>query len=223
MKTRTIISTTAFAALLAGPAFAQSIGTSSEPVTVTTQASGGLASVPVVPSGFGVQVGGGVTAFSRQGARNDFGTGGYWDARAVLGTRSFIGAELAYTGSARDVNTAGVSNNTALLGNGAEAVVRGNLPLWTGSVRTEPFVFGGAGWTNYHLVNNDANTSAVKNNANELVIPFGAGVSAEYRHFTADARFTYRALFGDTLVPTANGDHLDLQNWSAGLTLGYEL
>ena len=59
--------------------------------------------------------------------------------------------------------------------------------------------------------------------SNEFVIPFGTGVSAEYRHFTADARFTYRAVFGDTLVPTTNGDHLDLQNWSAGLTLGYEL
>jgi hypothetical protein len=30
-------------------------------------------------------------------------------------------------------------------------------------------------------------------------------------------------MFSNDLVPTANGDHLDMQSWSAGLTLGYEL
>jgi hypothetical protein len=223
MRIQVIISATGFAALLAGPAFAQSNGMN-EPTTISRPQGSGLAAVPIAPTGLGLQVGGGVTAFSRQSARDDFGTGGYWDARATLGTRSFIGAELAYTGSARDVKSAGLSDDAALLGNGAEAVIRGNLPVQAGNLRVEPFLFGGVGWTYYQLVKNDgANTSGIKDNANAFVIPFGAGLSAGYDHFIVDARFTYRAVFDDKLVPTSNDDHLDLQNWSAGLTLGYEL
>ena len=89
----------------------------------------------------------------------------------------------------------------------------------------EPFVFGGAGWTYFQVVNEDSNTSSLKQHANALSIPFGTGVSAAFDHFTVDARFTYRPVFDDKLVPQTGGgrDHEDLQNWSAGLTLGYEL
>ena len=58
---------------------------------------------------------------------------------------------------------------------------------------------------------------------NAFVIPFGAGVSASYDHFLIDARFTYRGVFDDKLVAAGNNDSLDLQNWSAGLTVGYQL
>jgi hypothetical protein len=44
-----------------------------------------------------------------------------------------------------------------------------------------------------------------------------------YDHFIVDARFTYRAVFDDKLARTTGDDSLDLQNWAAGLTLGYEL
>jgi hypothetical protein len=46
-----------------------------------------------------------------------------------------------------------------------------------------------------------------------------------YNHLLVDARFTYRAVFDDKLVPMTGGDrdHADLQNWSAGLTVGYQL
>ena len=56
------------------------------------------------------------------------------------------------------------------------------------------------GWTYYQLVNEDSNTSNVKDHANALSIPFGAGVSVAYNHFTVDARFTYRSVFDDDLV-----------------------
>jgi hypothetical protein len=183
-----------------------------------------LATTPVVRTGFSFQLGGGVTAFSRQETRNTFGTGGYWDARAILGSRSFLGAELAYIGSARDATASGLTGG-ALLGDGAEAAVRVNLPIEQQRLLIEPFVFGGVGWTYYQIVNEDSNTSNVKDHANALSIPFGAGVSAAYDHFTVDARFTYRSVFDDKLVPLTAGDrdHEDLQNWSAGLTVGYEL
>src|SRR3954471_2584235 len=89
MTIKTIVSTTtasAVAALLAGPAFAQAgaaIGGTSESAVISdTHRGSSLADVPLVPNGFAVQAGGGATAFTRHGARNEFGTGGYWDARA---------------------------------------------------------------------------------------------------------------------------------------------
>ena len=226
MKTPTITRALLIAAVmtpaLAAPALAETTNPSNgngEPGI-----SRSLSTVPVAPTGFGVQVGGGVTGFTRQDARDRFSTGGYWDARAVLGTDSFVGAELAYVGSARDISASGVTGNAALLGNGAEAVARANLPLWAGALRVTPFLFGGVGWTYYNIVNSDANTSNIKDHANALDIPFGAGVGLGYAHFTVDARFTYRAVFDDKLVRTAgSNDSLDLQNWSGGLTLGYEL
>jgi hypothetical protein len=214
MKIRSLFSATALAALLAGPAMAQE----SQPTV-----SGSLAATPVVPTGLSLQAGGGVTGFSREESRDRFGTGGYWDVRAVLGTRSFLGAELAYVGSARQAGAAGLDSDASLVGNGVEAVARGNLPLQLNDrFRLTPFVFGGAGWTYYQVVNSDANASAIKDNANAFVIPFGAGISASYRHFTADARFTYRSVFDDDLVAMNDGHHADLQNWAAGLTVGYE-
>jgi len=116
-----------------------------------------------------------------------------------------------------------VTGNAALLGNGAEAVARGNLPLTAGALRVTPFLFGGVGWTYYNVVNSDSNTSNIKDHANALTIPFGAGVGLSYAHLLVDARFTYRAVFDDKLVPTTGGDSLDLQNWSGGLTIGYQL
>jgi hypothetical protein len=219
MKTRTLTGSLVIAALFAAPAMAQTNGNGSPPATV----EGSLSAVPVAPTGFGLQLGGGVTGFSRQGARDRFGTGGYWDVRATLGTDSFIGAELAYVGSARDINATGVTGNAALLGNGAEAVARANLPLSAGRLRVTPFLFGGVGWTYYNIVNSDANTSNIKDHANALTIPFGAGVGLSYAHLLVDARFTYRAVFDDKLVPTTGSDSQDLQNWSGGLTIGYEL
>ncbi len=218
MKTRTLTGTLVMAALVAAPALAQSNGN-----TQSATVEGSLSAVPVAPTGFGLQLGGGVTGFSRQDARNQFGTGGYWDVRATLGTDSFIGAELAYVGSARDINASGVTGNAALLGNGAEALARANLPLTAGAMRVTPFLFGGVGWTYYNVVNSDSNTSNIKDHANALTIPFGAGVGLSYAHLLVDARFTYRAVFDDKLVPTTGSDSLDLQNWSGGLTIGYQL
>jgi len=233
MKTSTFITSLASSLALSGlfaaaPALAQqaeaepNIPTSES--TPTVSRAGSLAATPVVPTGFAFQVGGGVTAFSRQQTRDTFGTGGYWDARAILGSRSFLGAELAYIGSARDATATGLSGGR-LLGNGAEAAGRVNLPIEQQRLLVEPFLFGGVGWTYYQIVNADSNSSNIKGHANALSIPFGAGVSAAYNHFTVDARFTYRSVFDDKLVPLTGGDrdHEDLQNWSAGLTVGYEL
>ena len=224
MKTQSLVAGLLLGALAAAPALAQTNSNSSNNNSNSEQSvSRSLATVPVAPTGLGLQLGGGVTGFTRHDARDRFGTGGYWDVRAVLGTDSFIGAELSYVGSARDINATGVTGNAALIGNGAEAVARANLPLTAGALRVEPFLFGGVGWTYYNIVNSDTNSSTIKDGANALTIPFGAGVGLAYQHFILDARFTYRAVFDDKLVATGGDNSLDLQNWSGGLTLGYEL
>ena len=223
MKTHNMTGSLLLAALVAAPALALAQTSGNNNGAGEPNVSGSLSTVPVAPRGLQLQLGGGVTGFTRQDARDRFGTGGYWDVRAVLGTDSFLGAELSYVGSAREVNAAGVTGNAALVGNGAEAVARANLPLSSGSLRIEPFLFGGVGWTYYNIVNSESNSSDIKDHANALTIPFGAGVSLAYAHFIVDARFTYRAVFDDNLVATSGGDNLDLQNWSGGLTLGYEL
>ncbi len=228
MKTSMIITSLALSGLVAAaPAMAQDAESTPAPeaAPTTVSRSASLATTPVVPTGFAFQVGGGVTAFSRQETRDTFGTGGYWDARAIVGNRSFLGAELAYVGSARDATASGLTGSGRLLGNGAEAAVRVNLPIAQERLLVEPFLFGGVGWTYYQVVNETGNSSNVKDHANALSIPFGAGIGAAYDHFTVDARFTYRSVFDDKLVPLTGGDrdHEDLQNWSAGLTVGYEL
>ena len=217
MNKKTILSITLVSALSAGAALAE------EPRNPSAQAeTSALADAPVVPSGWAVQAGGGVTGFTSESTRNGFGTGGYWDARAILGTRSILGAEMAYVGSARQINGNNLAEESQLVGNGAEAVGRVNLPLSAGSLRITPFAFGGVGWTYYQVVNGTFNSALMKEDAHAFVIPFGAGASLDYDHYKLDARFTYRGVFDDDLAAKAGGGHQDLQNWSAGLMAGYE-
>ncbi|MES1207601.1 MAG: hypothetical protein ABUS79_16820 [Pseudomonadota bacterium] len=222
MKTNHLMLAIAFTTGASAVAVAQPSNDNAGDTPVLSRPAGPLADVPVIPAGFALQAGGGVTSFSRQAARDDFKTGGYWDVRATVGNRSFIGAELAYVGSAREIQTAGASSSPALVGNGGEAVARANLPLQLGVVQLTPFAFGGVGWTHYQVASGDVGTN-IKRNSNSGVVPFGAGADLVYGHFVVDARFTYRTLFKNTVVQTDSGDHLDMQNWSAGLTAGYEL
>jgi hypothetical protein len=185
--------------------------------------TGSLARVSVLPVGFGMQLGGGVTAFTGAAAADMLGTGAYWDLRAVLGTRSFLGAELAYVGSARQVTAAGF-DASSMIGNGAEAVVRANLPLQLQAVRLVPFAFGGFGWTGYQLMSADPDGPGVANEAKVITIPVGVGVGVSYQNFTVDARFTYRPAFEDDLVTRPGDDSAaDLESWAAGVTVGYEI
>lgn len=171
--------------------------------------------------GISVQAGGGVTNFTLERARDTTGIGGFWEARAVLGTRRILGLEAAYVGSARELGASGLSNSAALVGHGVEAALRLNVPILVYGALVEPFAFGGLGWTRYGLVSEGVNTSRIAGSDNVGVVPFGGGLAIGYRGFIADARFTYRMTFEDeTLLP--GSDAAALQNWGVGLLLGYE-
>jgi hypothetical protein len=171
------------------------------------------------PSGYGaaVELGGGVTDFSGSTARGLTSTGGSWNLRLALGTRSILGMEAAYVGSAQNITVAGLDPNAALLGNGAEGVLRLNAPLVYRGGLVEPFGFGGAGWTHYNIVNDNFNMSGIREKDNVITVPFGGGIAASFAGFIFDARFTYRVLFDQDLFGNANMD-----NWNVSANIGSE-
>jgi hypothetical protein len=174
--------------------------------------------------GVSVQGGGGVTNFTSGRTRDFTDVGGYWDVRAVLGTRSYAALEAAYVGNAQNIDAPGLDPNASLVGHGAEGDLRLQLPMMVESVLLEPFAFGGLGWMRYGLTNDNFNTSIVNSADNVLTVPFGAGVAVGYRGLMVDARFTYRQTFDDDNlfpVPSESG-WADLQTWAAGLMLGFE-
>jgi hypothetical protein len=175
------------------------------------------------PMGTSFQVGGGVTNFASQRTRDLTSLGGYWDARAVVGTRTALGLELAYVGNASGLTAPGLDPGAVLIGNGVEADLRLQAPLLSsGGTLVEPFLFGGVGWVYYSVRNDGFNHSIVKEHDNVATVPFGGGLALGRRGFMLDLRFTYRQTFNEDLFPGASGK-ADLQNWAAGAMLGFEL
>ncbi len=169
----------------------------------------------LTPLGEYVLFGGGVTDFKESAVKDRFDVGGTWDARLGIGSRSFVGAELAYVGSALNAKGSG----SDLLTNGAEAVLRLQYPYATGAWLVEPFAFGGIGWS--HLSLRDA-APGVKDSDEIGVVPFGGGVTVGYDRFLLDARFTYRTSFNEDL-PLATGlAPASMERWSVGASVGYE-
>lgn len=180
-----------------------------------------------LPSQIGVAIslGGGVTNFFSSNTRDQTNVGGQWDVRALIGSRYFAGLELAYVGTAQDIDAVGLDPDATLVGNGGEAALRLQLPFEFGvgnEYALTPFVLGGIGWRYYSLVNEDFNTSNVSDNDTIGTIPLGAGLAFGYRGLLVDARFTYRPTFSEDLFINQEGENADLQNWAVGLTLGYE-
>jgi len=180
----------------------------------------GYAARPV-PSrvGAGLLLGGGYQQFTNSGIRNQTGEGGYWNVRAIVGTREFIGFEAAYVGDARGLTGLGFSNNARLISNGLEGVLRLNVPVVRGYSLIEPFGFVGVGWQHYTINNNNTVLSDVISRDDVLTVPFGGGLEYAYRGFMADARFTYHETYYNNLFGSSGGN---LNNWGVGGQIGFE-
>jgi len=176
------------------------------------------------PLGLALSIGGGINQFSGREMRDATNMGGTWDARVAFGTRSLIGLEAAYVGSAAPINSLGLSDNALLMSNGVEGLARLNV----GTFDFQPFIVGGVAWQRYSIENSTRNTSDFEDSDDVLAIPFGGGVSTyiggRASHFMVDARFIYRSTFNDNLARpgTANAGGNGLSNWSTTLRLGYE-
>jgi len=171
-------------------------------------------------TGFAISAGGGASQFVGTTMRDLTGTAGDWTVRLTLGTRSFIAGEVSYIGSAQSISALGLPNNSDLIGNGAQAVLRLNGTVDYG---VQPFIYGGAAWRHYSLHESGPNLSDVANSTNALEVPLGVGIAGYWNGVMLDARGEYR--FGWTnndIVPTINGDSPKMDRWQATGNIGYE-
>jgi hypothetical protein len=175
----------------------------------------------IPPSMFGVEamLGGGAVGFIDNAVRNTVNTGGSWEARMTFGSRLPVALEGAYVGSAQGINALGLATNANLVGNGVE----GDLRLNFTNYRVQPYIFGGAGWTRYHIYNSATNTSSVNTQDDIGTVPLGAGITIRPTQvFLIDVRGTYRATFDDQMFDRVTNSNNSMQNWNVGGRVGFE-
>ncbi len=182
---------------------------------------------PVLPSVIGIDttVGGGVMGFTDRAMRDELANnvGGLWNVRVALGTHIPLGVEIAYTGTAAQLQTfSGVSNGT-LLGTAVEGMLRWNLRP---DARFTPYFFGGMGWQRYTTVNaiQPRADSGMKSSDDIAEFPVGGGLSFRgMGGFTIDVRGTFHAATDATLLlDPRDGKYASLHTWEAGAAVGYE-
>jgi hypothetical protein len=169
------------------------------------------------PSKIGVDVtlGGGVTGFVGEEARDAASLGGAWEARVAVATRLPVTGEIAYVGSAQPIDALGVDDGAVLLGSAVEGDAR--LNLMDGAI--QPYVLAGVGWTRFDVTNTDTNTSDVADQDDVVHLPLGLGLGYRYQGFLIDARAVYRATANNDLL---GGSDERLDTWSAALRGGFE-
>jgi hypothetical protein len=197
---------------------------SSPPATFSDQGLHGRAAEPRPMSGFGMALtaGAGITDYTQQRARDVTDAGVTWDVRLTLGTRTWVGLDLAYVGSAQSLNVAGLSTDSYLLGNGGEAALRIQYPY--GFVR--PYLLGGIGWQHLSVERADALTVGLLDADNLGIIPFGAGLAlGKVNGFVLDILGTGRVAFDDDLlsrVTASSPDSAHMLSWGVTARLGGE-
>ena len=173
--------------------------------------------------GLSLAFGGGVSDFTNQTMRDTTGTAGTWAVRATLGTKTPLGFEGSYIGSAQSINSLGIDNNAMLVSNGVQGALRLNAVI--GSPIT-PFVFGGVAWSHYDLTNTATNTSAISGSDDLLEVPVGLGLGGSWRGIGYDVRGEMRFATEEDLVPQLSagrdaGSKADMHRWGVNATLGW--
>lgn len=171
-----------------------------------------------------VTAGGGVVGYSNDETNDFIDTGGAYQVRLQVGSRSMLGLELAYVGSANDIEALGLDPDATVLGNGVEGALRYNITV----TKWQPYLLVGAAWKSYSVVNDNFNTSATVNDSDGVFeVPLALGLTwhqapAGENGLVADARLDYRLSAGNDLLGGANGGGPDLNNWVATLRAGWE-
>ncbi len=173
----------------------------------------------LTPFGMGVAIGGGVNGFTDGDFNDSVDVGGGWTGRVILGTRTLLGFEAAYTGTANGLDTFGVEDDAILLSNGVEGVFRLNLS----ETQVKPYVLAGAGWKHYEITNTDVNQSNLQNSDNVIDFPLGAGLSYNYNRFIADLRGTFSPSVDDEIMRSEVAqEENSMHTWKAGANVGFE-
>lgn len=149
----------------------------------------------VTEAGSAITAGGGVTVSDQDAG--DAEAGGMWQVRGIYGTRTILGGELAYVGTARDIQN---SDNTAI-SNGGEIALRAGIPLSTGDeMAVAPFAYGGLGYAWNEIAREGDN---VRDSG--AYVPVGVGLGLADDGFYGDARLSWREPLTDDL-PGENGE-----------------
>lgn len=170
------------------------------------------------PAQSAISVGGGYGDFVNSGVRNITSGQGVWDARLLLGTRSPLAIEAAYTGTAGSEQDPIAPNptmsTTQVTGTGRVNIVPKS--------RFQPFVLGGVGWVNMHSYGRDTAPIAAErfeHNNNGVVVPVGGGFAGYIgKHGMVDVRGTYNFL---TNVRDFTNQNARPDMWMATLRAGY--
>jgi hypothetical protein len=166
--------------------------------------------------GTGIQVGGGLAHFNEGATSEVSGTGGYWELRAVFGTRRRLGSELAYVGSTRALTMSG--GDQALVSHGVEGVLRLNVPFETaGGLLLEPFSFMGAGWSRSAATGVDGGEAH-----HVLTVPVGVGFAFGLDGALLSVQAAYRPVLAGGDVVRMPQAEAQLQGWSVGGRAGFE-
>jgi opacity protein-like surface antigen len=182
-----------------------------------------------VDSLYGLQLsaGAGVVDFSADAAAHLTKIGQLWDACLLVGTDQFVAFEASYTGTSNPFNQvmAPFVPNTSVIGSSLEGDFRMQLPRWL--TPAQPYGFVGIGWNNFWLTNPTHDPVAVSRTDNMVMFTFGGGVQGYLtRHFTLDARFTYRDFIGENLLHTSASGQPGVQaqsmnQWAFSARVGY--
>ncbi len=174
--------------------------------------------------GVGVNIGAGIGGFT-DGTVNDLSSseiGGVWQFRTTIGTHTPLGLDVAYNGTAYDLQSVGSLNTGTLIGTNVEGALRWNiLPHY----EWNPYIFAGAGWQHYDVADNELSRAddGIADNDDLVVFPMGAGIA--YRDtsgITGELRGTFRAAGNSDLILDSDGDEANLHTWEASAGLGYE-
>jgi hypothetical protein len=176
------------------------------------------------PFGTSINVGGGVMNYTERGPLASTNPGGLWNARLAVGTRSVIGLEGGYLGTAQDIDAVGLDEGAFLVSNGAEGALRVNAPVTFEQGMIAPYAVAGLGWQRFDLVNEGTNTSSVEDADNVMTVPFGIGLNTVLAGVNLDARAMYRHTIGSELLGAEDYsfDSNALNFWSLQAGLGFE-
>ncbi len=177
--------------------------------------------------GVGIVVGGGLGGFTDKAMRevtND--VSGLWNMRATFGTRIPIGLDVAYIGTASDINALTGTQSGTLVGTTLEGALRFNImPHYAWN----PYVLAGLGWQRYDVTGARFAQSdvGIADRDNLLEIPLGAGLQYRNKGFMFDVHGVFRATTDANLVLENPLDgregFVPMHNWEASANIGFEL
>lgn len=186
-----------------------------EPAAVATSAGDDT----LVPIGLAVTAGGGYAGFLNDEVNDFVDPGGGWDARVLMGTKTWVGFEAAYLGTSNEFDALGVRDDASLVGHGASAALR--LGLLPAAYDFRPYLLAGASWMHYSIKDADDDSAPLRDSGDVFSVPLAGGFSYGYDWLFADLRVQFAPSFSEDLLrDSADGN---VGTWRAVANIGFEL